>query len=398
MDFRLPEEIEAFRESVETFASRTLAEGALGRAHEAGFPWDVARAMAKQGLLGLTIPEKNGGQGASLLAAITAIQAVAKHCPRSADVIQAGNFGPIRTFAEYATPYQREKYLPGLLGGETAIALGMTEPEAGSAVTDLKTTATPSGDGYVINGTKVFGTHSAEASVFLVYVRFGPGVGGIGSVLIDKGTPGFAVGAPSEFMNGEHWAQLYFEDCFIPAEQVLLGAGGFKQQISGFNVERLGNASRSIAVGRYAFDTAVEHLKTREQFGRPLAEFQGLQWMLAEQAVALESAQLLLLRAVAEADEGLPSAYSTAVAKYVANQAGYGAANVAVQAMGGTGFSQESLVEYCFRRARGWMIAGGSTEILKNRIAETVFDRRFSQRPPRTEAVQSVAADPTKGH
>ena len=125
----------------------------------------------------------------------------------------------------------------------------MSEPEAGSAVTDLATTATPRGDGYVVNGTKVFSTHSAEAGVFLVYVRFGPGVGGIGSVLVDRDTDGLTVGAPSEFMNGEHWCQLYFEDCYVPAEQVLLGPGGFKRQISGFNVERLGNASRSIAVG-----------------------------------------------------------------------------------------------------------------------------------------------------
>ena len=122
------------------------------------------------------------------------------------------------------------------------------------------------------------------------------------------------------------------------------------------------------------------HVKEREQFGRPLAEFQGLQWMFAERAVALESAQLLLYRAAAVPDGELPTAYDTAVAKYAANEAGFGAADLAVQAMGGIGFSEESLVEYCFRRTRGWKIAGGSTEILKNRIAETVFDRRFSQR------------------
>lgn len=385
MDFRLPDEIVAFRDSVESFARRHLADGALARAHSHSYPWDVAEAMAAQGLLGLTIPEEKGGQGASLLAAVTAIGAIAKYCPRSADVIQAGNFGAIRTFAEYANADQRQRYLPELLAGKTVIGLSMSEPEAGSAVTELKTTATRKGDGWVINGSKVFGTHSLEAAFFLVYVRFGPGTQGIGSVLVDRDTPGLTFGSASNFMNGEQWCQLYFENCFIPDEQVLLGEGGFKRQISGFNVERLGNASRSIAVGRYAFDAAIEHLLTREQFGRPLAEFQGLQWMFAEQAVALETAEMLLHRAALEGDDGLPSAYSTAIAKYAANQAGYGAANVAVQAMGGTGFSEESLVEYCFRRTRGWMIAGGSTEILKNRIAESVFGRRFDQRLPRTE-------------
>lgn len=383
MDFGLPAELADFKASVESFAKERLAAGALQRAHQPDYPRDVAREMAAMGLLGLTIREDKGGQGGSLLAAIIAIQAVATACPRSADVVQAGNFGPIRTFAEYATDEQREHYLPGLLAGETVIGLGMTEPEAGSAVTDLATTATPVEGGFVINGTKVFSTHSAEASVFLVYVRFGPGVGGIGSVLVERGSKGLEVGAPSEFMNGEHWCQLYFDDCFVPESQVLLGEGGFKKQISGFNVERLGNSARSIALGRYAFDEAVAHANQRHQFGRPLAEFQGLQWMFAEAAVKLESAQLLLQRAAVSVDtNGIPSAFDTAVAKFAANDAGYTAANVAVQAMGATGFSKESLVEYCFRRTRGWMIAGGSTEILKNRIAESVFNRRFDQRAP----------------
>lgn len=380
MNFDLPEDAEALRAHVEAFAAKMLAPAALERAHSSEYPWDVSRMMAEQGLLGLTIPEEKGGQGASLLEAVIAIQAIAKHDPRSADVIQAGNFGAIRTLAEYATPAQQEKYLAPLLAGEAIVSLGMTEPGAGSAVTDLTTSASADGDDFLINGTKIFGTHSAEANFYLVYVRFGPGVGGIGSVIIDRDAPGLTVGTPSRFMNGEEWSQIYFDDVRIPLEQVLLGEGGFKKQISGFNVERLGNAARSIAVGKHAFDFAVEHVLTREQFGRPLAEFQGLQWMFAEQAVRLESAQLLLMRAAVEADAGMPSAQATSIAKYAANEAGFGAANVAVQALGGTGFSEEALVEYCFRRTRGWMIAGGSTEVLKNRIAEGVFGRRFSQR------------------
>jgi alkylation response protein AidB-like acyl-CoA dehydrogenase len=380
MDFRLSAEQVTLRDTVEAFAKAKLAPAALERAHAADYPWDVAQMLADQGLFGLTIPESNGGQGASLLDAVIAIQAVAAGCPRSADVVQAGNFGAIRTFAEYASDEQRAQFLPGLLAGDTLIGIGMSEPDAGSAVTELKTTATRQGEGFVINGTKMFSTHSAEANVFLVYVRFGPGVGGIGSVLVERAAPGLTIGEPSTFMSGERWCPLYFEDCYVPAENVLLGEGGFKKQISGFNVERIGNAARSLALGRYAFEQAKEHAKTREQFGRPLCEFQGLQWMFAETAVKLESAQLLLWRAATEGDRGLPSGFDTSVAKLAANQAGFAAADMAVQVMGATGFSQESLVEYCFRRTRGWMIAGGSTEILKNRIAESVFDRRFSQR------------------
>jgi alkylation response protein AidB-like acyl-CoA dehydrogenase len=373
--------LEDFRRSTESFAKQRLAPGARERAHSPDYPRDTARLLAAQGLLGLSIPEELGGQGAGLLAAVAAIQAVAAGCPRSADIVQAGNFGPIRTFAQYATPPQRQRYLPGLLAGEKVIGLGMSEPDAGSAATELKTTATPHRDGYLLNGTKVFSTHSADADVFLVYVRYGPGLDGIGSVLVDRGSPGLTVGPPSRFMNGEHWCPLYFDDCLVPGDQVLLGAGGFRKQISGFNVERLGNAARSIALGRYAFDEARQYLLTRQQFGRPLAEFQGLQWMFADAMVKLESAQLLLERAATAGDrDGLPSAADTAMAKYAANEAGYFAADVAMQAMGATGFSDESLVEYCFRRTRGWRIAGGSVEVLKNRIAEHVFGRRFSQR------------------
>ena len=316
--------------------------------------------------------------------AVLAIQEVALACPKSADIVQAGNFGPIRTFVEYASPTQKARYLPGLLKGEQVICLGMSEPEAGSAVTELVTSATLEGDAVVINGSKVFSTHSPHASLFLIYVRFGPGVDGIGSVLIERDTPGFSISEPSNFMSGEQWCQLYFENCRIPASQVLLGIGGFKKQIAGFNVERLGNASRALALGRYCFNVAREHALIRKQFGRPLCEFQGLQWKFADMALQLESAQLMLYKAAMEGEGGaLPSAHSTAMAKLACNQAGWAVANEAMQVMGATGYSQETLIEYCVRRTRGWMIAGGSIEMLKNRIAEGVFERTFSQRPPK---------------
>lgn len=381
MDFNLSEEHQAFADSVRRFAREQLADGALARAHTPEYPWETAELLARQGLLGIAFPEEEGGQGGTLMHAVLAIQEVALVCPKSADIVQAGNFGPIRTFVEYATPEQKQRFLPDLLGGKKLISLGMTEPDAGSAVTELKTSARLDGDHYVINGSKIFSTHSPEAAVFLVYVRFGPGLDGIGSVLVERGTPGFTVGKPASFMNGEQWSQLYFEEARIPVSNLLLGPGGFKKQIAGFNVERLGNASRSLAVGRHAFNIAREHALTRKQFGRELCEFQGLQWKFADAWMKLEQAQLLLYRAALEGEHGLPSAQSTAMAKLACNEAGWFAANEAMQVMGGMGFSQEALVEYCLRRVRGWMIAGGSIEMLKNRIAEGVFGKTFSQRP-----------------
>ncbi len=381
MDFRLTAEQEQFRESVRRFADKHLAKGARERAHSPEYPWDVAKLMAAQGLLGITVSEADGGQGGALIDAVIAIETIASVCPRSADVVQVGNFGPIRVLAEYGSPAQKHRYLGRLLAGESVISVGMTEPDAGSAVTDLKTTATADGSGYRVNGSKIFTTHSTHADVMLAYVRFGPGVGGIGSVLIDTKAPGVRFGKPSKFMSQEEWVQTYFEDVFVPADRVVLKEGGFKKQIAGFNVERIGNGARSLALGRYSYEVARRWAMQRKQFGRLLCEFQGLQWKFAEMKMKLDAGQLLLYRAAANADRGFPSAEETAIAKAYCNQAGFDVANEALQVMGGLGYTQEELVEYCLRRCRGWMIAGGSIEILKNRIAEAVFERSFPQRP-----------------
>ena len=386
MDFHLTPEQTAFRDAVRRFAQNELAPDAVARAHDPEYPWDVARRMAAQGLLGITIDAADGGQGGTLMDAVIAIETVAAACPRSADVVQAGNFGAIRVLAEYGTPWQKETYLKRLLSGEGVISVGMSEPEAGSAVTDLRTTATPDGDGFRVNGSKVFTTHAWYADVIVCYVRYGPGVGGIGAVLIDTRDEGVRFGKRTRFMSGEEWAQSYFEDVYVPPERVLLGEGGFRKLISGFNVERIGNTSRSLALGRYAYEEARQWALQRRQFGRLLAEFQGLQWKFADMKIKLDAAQLILYRAAVNDDAGFPSAEETTIAKAYCTQIGFEVANEAMQVLGGMGYSQDALAEYCMRRCRGWMIAGGSIEILKNRIAEAVFERSFSQRPPRSPA------------
>ena len=383
MDFKLSEEQEMFRTAVRGFAEKHLAKGALERAHQADHPFDVARLMAAQGLMGIAMPEADGGQGGTLMDAIIAIEEIAAVCPRSADVIQAGNFGPVRVLAEYGTPDQKQRYLTRILAGEAVTCVGMTEPDAGSAVTDLTTTATPDGDGWRINGVKVFQTHASVAEMMLTYVRFGPGIGGIGSVLIPRNAEGFRQGKAAKFFNGEEWVQTYLDNVYVGPEDVLLKEGGFKKQIAGFNVERIGNTARSLALGRYAYEEARQWAMQRKQFGKLLCEFQGLQWKFADMKIKLDAGQLLIYRAVANAVNGIPSGEDTAIAKAFCNQAGFDLCNEAMQIMGGMGYTEETLVEYCFRKCRGWMIAGGSIEILKNRIAEGVFERSFSQRPPK---------------
>src|SRR5580700_6439607 len=175
MNFEFSEEQKLFADSVRRFALAHLQKDSLARAHDPRFPFDVAKRMSEQGLMGITIAEADGGQGGSLTDAVIAIEQIALVCPRSADVVQFGSFGPIRTFAEYGTPAQKARWLPKLLAGRLVMSLGMTEPDAGSAVTDLKTSARADGAHYVVDGSKVFATFSPDAHVFLVYVRFGPG-------------------------------------------------------------------------------------------------------------------------------------------------------------------------------------------------------------------------------
>ncbi|MBZ9719210.1 acyl-CoA dehydrogenase family protein [Mesorhizobium sp. AD1-1] len=380
MDFELNEEQRMFRDSVRSFALRHLAEGALARAHAREFPADVARLMADNGLFGIMIPESDGGVGGTLLDAVMAIEEVALVCPRSADVLQAGNFGAIRTLAEFATPAQKERYYSDLLSGRTTVSVAMTEPGAGSAVTELTTSLRPDGTGWRLSGQKCFTTNSDHSAFFVVYCRFGPGLEGIGSIILERGAEGFSIGEPSYFLNGEAWCPLYFDDVFIPPENVLLGPGGFKRQMSGFNVERIGNAARSYAYGRFCLSQARDYALNRRQFGRPIADFQGIQWKFAQMEVGLQSAQLLLYRCATAAARELPDAMQTAVAKYACNKIGFDCANEAVQIMGGLGFSEEALVEFCFRKCKGWQIAGGSLEVMLNRIAEGVFGRKISQR------------------
>jgi alkylation response protein AidB-like acyl-CoA dehydrogenase len=380
VDFLFSEHQQTLRDQVRGFAERHLREEALERAHSDSYPWDVAELMAKQGLLGLTIPVSKGGLGAELMDAVLVMEQVALVCPRSADVVQAGNFGAIRTFSEYASDSLCEKYLPNLLAGRGLISVAMTEPDAGSAVTELRTTASRDGKGFLLNGSKCFTTNGPDATCFLVYCRFGPGVDGIGSVIVERGATGFTLGKSVKFLNGESWQPLHFDNVFVSEDSVLLGPGGFRKQMQGFNAERLGNTTRSLALGEYAFEAARLHAETRKQFGKTLSEFQGIQWKFAEMKINIDAGRMLLYRAATSADQGLPNATDTAIAKAFCNRVGHDCTDEAIQIMGGSGFSQDVLVEYCYRKTRAWLIAGGSYEIMLNRIAEGVFDRRFPQR------------------
>jgi alkylation response protein AidB-like acyl-CoA dehydrogenase len=384
MDFQLSEYHADLVAATRELARRRFGPTAYTREDDGVLPREYLTFLAEQGLAGITVPVEDGGQGGNLLDAVLVIETVAQVCPIAGDCVQALNFGAIQQVAKNGSPAQKAKHLAPGLRGERLFSISMTEPEAGSAVTDLRTRARIEGDQVVLNGQKIFTTNAASADAFVTWCRFGESSRTSGAVIVERDAPGLTVDSSNRFMSGERYGMLYLEEARVPRENVLLDEDGFRKMLAVFNVERLGNASRSLALGQAAFDRAVAYAKERKQFGRRLCEFQGLQWRFAEMKLKLDSARLLLYRAASNADAGLPSELETALAKLACNRAGFEVANDALQVFGGYGYDQEAAVNYIFRRTRGWMIAGGSIEQLLNRIANDVFGETFSQRPPRT--------------
>ncbi|OLL72304.1 Butyryl-CoA dehydrogenase [Pseudonocardia sp. Ae168_Ps1] len=364
-------------ESVSKLAEREFGARAFQRD---GFAWDSLKVLADHDLTGLTLPVEVGGQGASLLDAVLVMMAITKVCPHSADALQASNFGAIRQVAKFGSEHVRREVLPLLLRGEALVTAGMSEPDAGSALTDLRTTARYEGDHVVLDGQKCWNSHGPDATHSVVWCRFGPSSRDIGAVLVPFDAPGFTRGKRELHMSGESHCQLFFDGCRVPKEYVLADSGALRSMLSIFGVERMGNASRALALAETAYERAVEPAKVRKAFGKYLCEFQGLQWKFVDMRVELDAARMLLLRAVANADAGAPDATEAAIAKLHANRTAFQVANEAMQVFGASGYSQEYPLEYIVRRTRGWMIAGGSVEILKNTIAGSVFGRRFDQR------------------
>jgi alkylation response protein AidB-like acyl-CoA dehydrogenase len=238
----------------------------------------------------------------------------------------------------------------------------------------MRTRATIDGDMVTIDGSKIFNTHGPYADYYVVWARFSPEPQGIGAVIVPSDAPGFSRGATEHYLSGEPHCALYFDACRVPVANVLTDQGGLRRLLPIFNIERLGNAARSLACGERAFGAAVDHLKQRRQFGRPLADNQGLRWRMARLRVQLDAARLLLYRAASDAT-GLPSAADSSIAKYACNVAGFEAVNEAIQMFGAAGLSTQTDLPYLLGRTRGWMIAGGSVEMMQNAIAQSVLGR-----------------------
>jgi butyryl-CoA dehydrogenase len=344
---------------------------------------EVAR-LADLGFLGIALPERYGGAGGSLLDALIVIEELAKECRPAAFQVFEANVGPVRVVELFGTEEQKQEVIPRVVGGELTMAVGISEPDAGSAATDMRTSARLDGDEYVINGSKRWISGGGHASAYLVYCRLTdvPGAKGIGAIIVPSGTPGLAFGSQERLMGfrGIPSSDLYFDQVRVPAANLVVGAGGFPKLFGAFSIERLGNSTMSLAIAQAALDRSIAYVQQREQFGRPLVEFQNVQMTIADMAMQVDAARLLIYRAADSGDRQLPVPYQVSVAKCFANEAAKRVSDLAMQLHGGNGYTEEYGIERLHRDAHGWAIAGGTPAIQRIRIASELFGRSFSQR------------------
>lgn len=385
MDFSLTEEQTALQDMVRRFAADELPDVARQVEEEnSAVPHHIVKRFAELGLLGINIDTAYGGQGLSHLDAVVALEEVAKISIAVAFPIFEASFGPTLAIAHFAEEGLKRRVLGDVCAGDRIVAVSMSEPQAGSALTDLKTTARQAGDKIVLNGTKRWSSGAGHADSYVVYCRMSdePGAKGIGAVLVDKDSEGLSFGKRESLMGfrGVPSCDMYFDDVAVPAENVIVPAGGFRKLMEAFDLERCGNTTMSLAIAQSAFDYVLDYVQERQQFGKPIVDFQAVQLQLAEMKMKIDASRLLLYRAVTNAAAGLPSVGESSIAKCFANEMVREVTGKAMQLMGGYGYSKEYPIEQKMRDGWGWGIAGGSIDIQKTNIAASLVGRRFNQR------------------
>lgn len=349
-------------------------------------PADERKRLADLDLLGITHLVQVGGSERPLVDALIVIEELAKHAPSPAFAVFESNTGPARVVDLLGTDEQRERFLPPVIGGEVTIAVAISEPEAGSAATDMRTTARVIGDQVVINGTKRWCTGAGHAEQYLVYARIDTGDGEprIGGVIVDRDSPGLSFGERERLMGFRTVpsADMYFDDVTVPRDNVIV-EGGFGKLFEVFSIERLGNATMSLALAQACLDRTAVYITERHQFGRELVEFQLVQAALADMVMEVDAARLLIRRAAEGAGRGTPSPLEASIAKCYANEMAKRVTDLGIQLHGGYGYSEEYEIERLHRDAHGWALAGGTPNMQRIRIASSYLDRRFDQRGQR---------------
>ncbi len=379
MDFELTPEQEEIREVARQFAQDELGEKIAPFDERHQFPFEIVNKLAPLGLLGVLVPEEYGGAGLDYVSYALIVEELCRGDASVGITMWAHNSLCSNHIALHASPEQKAKYLPRLAGGETLGAWGLTEPGSGSDAAALRTRAEERDGGWVLNGSKAFITNASVGGLAVVLARTDSGQKskGISAFIVERGTKGFSAGRPYRKLglHASDTAELIFEDARIPAGNLIGERGqGFVQAMKVLEGGRIAMAAMGVGIAQAALDQAVKYMKQRSAFGKTLAEFNGLQGMIAEMATDVEVARLLTLRAAHLKDTGQPAAHEAAMAKLFASEAAMKAASRAVQIHGGAGYITEFPVERIFRDAKLTEIGEGTSEIQRLVIARTILE------------------------
>lgn len=388
MEFQLSEEQRSLVDLANRMGREQFAPRAArwDRNHE--YPHENVETLRRAGLLGMTIPRKFGGQERPLIDVVLVIEQIAKYCGVTARVVVETNMGALGCIMAYGTEAQQREVARRVLEDGDKPAIGMTEPNAGTDLTSLRTTARARGDVYVINGTKHWITGGGISRTNLIFARIVDEEGndqGIGGVLVDKGTRGFTVGRIEDAMGlrGIPEAELIFADCEVPAANVVVRdrQDGFKKLMNGYNAQRVGASAVALGLAQGAHALAIDYMCQREAFGRKLKDFQGLEWIAAEGEMRLEAARLLIYRAACNARKlannvMLPEMKEASMAKAFVGHEAFHVVSESLQMFGAAGYSSALPLERMLRDVRMFQIGGGTSQAQLNMIARSLFAGR----------------------
>lgn len=390
--------------------ARAFADGELpARAAEidesTDYPWDIVEKLTKAGFVGMTIPVEQGGQGLGYLETVLVIEEMAKKCGVTARIAVETNMGAIGAIMAYGSDEQKRLAADLVLAGDKP-AICMTEPEAGSALTDLTTRADKRGNSYVINGAKHWITGGGVSRLHLIFARLfeeDEEKGIAAFIALRDEDEGLVIGErePTMGLRGIPETRVEFHDLTLGADRLLLPPEGIRRGFSGlmnaYNSQRTGAATVALGIAAGAYELALDYATKRRQFERPICEFQGLQWMMADMATKLEAARLLIYRAASSGPEnGFPDPLLAAQAKIFASETAIEVANNALQIHGAAGYSRKLPLERMVRDARMFTIGGGTAQLLRNLVASRILDRKFPQKRDGYRNWEDVDDQPSK--
>jgi butyryl-CoA dehydrogenase len=377
-DLELTDEQTLVQKTARDFAREKVLPIAAQIDEQKKVPAALIAEMGKLGFMGIDVPERYGGAGLDMVTYVLVLEEINRACASTGVVLCSHVSLAVAPIVRFGTDAQKERWLPGLAKGEKIGCFALTEPASGSDAAAMKTTARKDGDAWVLNGTKNFITNGSIADVAVVFAQTDPSKGrkGIAAFVVEKGTPGFSVGKLEKKLGirGSDTAQLVFQDCRVPAANVLgeIG-GGFKLALSTLDGGRIGIAAQAVGIARACLEDALAYATEREAFGKRIADFQAIQWKLADMATEVDAARLLTWKAATLRDQGVPHVLEAAEAKLFASDVAVKAARECVQIFGGYGYLEDFPAERHYRDAKITEIYEGTSEIMKLVIAEEIL-------------------------